>query len=86
MKSFTHINAATAREACSLLRAYDGRAILNAGGTDLLSTLKEEYLLDYPEAVINIKTVSDLDYIKEDGRGLSIGALAKLRTLPGLHS
>jgi xanthine dehydrogenase YagS FAD-binding subunit len=83
MKSFTHINAATAREACSLLRAYDGRAILNAGGTDLLSTLKEEYLLDYPEAVINIKTVSDLDYIKEDGRGLSIGALAKLSDLTG---
>jgi xanthine dehydrogenase YagS FAD-binding subunit len=83
MKSFTHINAGTAREACSLLRAYGGRAVLNAGGTDLLSTLKEEYLLDYPEAVINIKTISDLDYIKEDGRGLSIGALAKLSDLTG---
>ena len=83
MKSFTHINAGTVREACSLLRAYDGRAILNAGGTDLLSTLKEEYLFDYPEAVINIKTISDLDYIKEDGRGLRIGALAKLSDLAG---
>ncbi len=83
MKSFTHINAGTAGEACSLLRAYDGRAVLIAGGTDLLSTLKEEYLLDYPEAVINIKTISGLASIKEDGRGLSIGALAKLSDLTG---
>ncbi|HUT70705.1 MAG TPA: xanthine dehydrogenase family protein subunit M [Desulfatiglandales bacterium] len=78
MRSFEHINARTVDEACALLGKYNGKAMLNAGGTDLLSTLKGEHLLDYPEAVINIKTISGLDYIKEDEGALKIGTLAKL--------
>jgi NADPH-dependent glutamate synthase beta subunit-like oxidoreductase/CO/xanthine dehydrogenase FAD-binding subunit len=78
MRSFKHINARTVDEACALLRKYKGKAMLNAGGTDLLSILKGEYLLNYPEAVINIKTISDLDYIKDEGGVLKIGALTKL--------
>ena len=78
MRSFKHINARTVDEACALLGKYSGKAMLNAGGTDLLLTLKGEYLPDYPEAVINIKTISGLDYIKEDGGALKIGALTKL--------
>jgi NADPH-dependent glutamate synthase beta subunit-like oxidoreductase len=78
MRSFKHIDARTVEEACSLLREYKGKAVLNAGGTELLSTLKGEYLSDYPEAVINIKTLSGLDYIKEERGTLKIGALTKL--------
>ncbi|MCX5810706.1 MAG: xanthine dehydrogenase family protein subunit M [Proteobacteria bacterium] len=78
MRSFTHINAGTVHETCALLSKYNGKAVLNAGGTDLLSTLKGEHLFDYPEAVINTKTISGLDYIREDGGVLEIGALAKL--------
>ena len=78
MRSFKHINARTVDEACALLGEYKGKAMLNAGGTDLLSTLKGEHLLDYPEAVINIKTISGLDYIKEESGALKIGALTKL--------
>jgi len=78
MRSFKHINARTVNEVCTLLRKYKGKAILNAGGTDLLSILKGEYLPNYPEAVINIKTIPDLDYIKDDGGVLKIGALTKL--------
>jgi NADPH-dependent glutamate synthase beta subunit-like oxidoreductase len=78
MRSFKHINAWTVDEACTLLGKYKGKAKINAGGTDLLSTLKGEYLSDYPEAVINIKTISDLDYIKEESGVLKIGALTKL--------
>jgi len=78
MKSFKHINARTVDEACTLLKKYKGKAMLNAGGTDLLSTLKGEYLSDYPEAVINIKTISGLDTIKEESGVLKIGALTKL--------
>jgi NADPH-dependent glutamate synthase beta subunit-like oxidoreductase len=78
MRSFKHINASTVEEASALLRKYKGKGVLNAGGTDLLSILKGEYLTDYPEAVINLKTVSDLDYIKDGGKVLKIGALAKL--------
>jgi NADPH-dependent glutamate synthase beta subunit-like oxidoreductase len=78
MRSFKHINARTVDEASTLLGKYKGKAMLNAGGTDLLSTLKGEYLLGYPEAVINIKTISGLEYIKEESGVLKIGALTKL--------
>jgi len=78
MRSFKHINARTVGEAGALLKKYKGKAILNAGGTELLSTLKGEYLLNYPEAVINIKTLPGLDYIKEERGTLKIGALTKL--------
>lgn len=78
MRTFTHIDAYTVGEACQLLEEYRGRARLNAGGTDLLSILKGDILPDYPEAVINIKTIPGLDNISEDGDVLKIGALARL--------
>ncbi|MDD5243671.1 MAG: FAD binding domain-containing protein [Syntrophorhabdaceae bacterium] len=78
MRSFAHINARTIDEAIALLRRYRGRAVLNAGSTDLLSTLKGEYLSRYPEVVINLKSVPDLDYIRDDDGLLRIGALARL--------
>jgi NADPH-dependent glutamate synthase beta subunit-like oxidoreductase/CO/xanthine dehydrogenase FAD-binding subunit len=78
MRSFKHIHARTADEASALLRKYKGKAMVNAGGTDLLSILKGEYLTDYPVAVINIKTIPGLDYIKEENGVLKIGALTKL--------
>jgi xanthine dehydrogenase YagS FAD-binding subunit len=78
MRSFTHINVHTIEEAHSLIDKYKGKAVLNAGGTDLLGVLKDEILPDYPEVVINIKTISGLDSITENERGLTIGALVKL--------
>ncbi len=78
MRAFTHINARTLNEACTALWKYRGRARLNAGGTDLLSTLKGDILFDYPEAVINLKAIPGLDYIREEGDVLKIGALARL--------
>jgi xanthine dehydrogenase YagS FAD-binding subunit len=78
MRSFTHISARTVEEACTLLRKYKGKAVLNAGGTDLLSTLKGEHLFRYPEAVIDIKTISGLDFITEDRDKVEIGALTRL--------
>jgi xanthine dehydrogenase YagS FAD-binding subunit len=55
MRSLKHFSARTVEEACSLHKKYKGKARLNAGGTDLLSTLKGEIQFDYPEALINIK-------------------------------
>ncbi len=78
MKTFDHINAKTIDEAITLLKDYNGRAKLIAGGTDLLGTFKDRILPDYPEAVINMKTIPGLDYIKKDATGLKIGSLAKL--------
>jgi xanthine dehydrogenase YagS FAD-binding subunit len=81
MRPFTHFDARTIKEACKLLAQYDGRAVLNAGGTDLLGTLKGENLFAYPEALVNIKTIAGLDRIVESKGTLRIGALAKLSAM-----
>jgi NADPH-dependent glutamate synthase beta subunit-like oxidoreductase len=79
MKPFKHIDAKTINGAIKLQRK--GKAKLIAGGTDLLGILKDRILPEYPETVINIKTIPHLDYIKEDARGLKVGALAKLEDI-----
>jgi NADPH-dependent glutamate synthase beta subunit-like oxidoreductase/CO/xanthine dehydrogenase FAD-binding subunit len=81
MKPFNHIDAKTVTEAVTLLKNSGERAKLIAGGTDLLSTLKDKILRAYPETVINIKTIPNLNHISEDGGGLKIGALAKLEEI-----
>jgi xanthine dehydrogenase YagS FAD-binding subunit len=78
MRSFTHINVDTIEEAYSLLDKYKGKAVLNAGGTDLLGILKDEIFHEYPAVVINLKTISGLDSISEYNGRLNIGALTKL--------
>lgn len=78
MKPFVHLNARTVGQAVAALVKYDGRARLNAGGTDLFGLLKDEFLPEYPEAIVNIKGVAGLDYIKESKGILRIGALTRL--------
>ncbi|MFH2127954.1 MAG: FAD binding domain-containing protein, partial [Pseudomonadota bacterium] len=78
MKAFTHFNAASVEEAVSLLRRYDGKAQVIAGGTDLLGKMKDRILPTYPEALVNIKTIPGLDDIAEENGLLKVGALAIL--------
>jgi xanthine dehydrogenase YagS FAD-binding subunit len=78
MRNFVHYDARSISEAVNLLAKYKGRAKLNAGGTDLLSVLKDDILPEYPHAIVNIKTIGDLDYIKEEAGVLRIGSLARL--------
>jgi len=78
VKPFEHFNAASLSEALSLLKRFDGRAGLMAGGTDLLGVLKDRILEHYPVALVNIKTVPGMDLVTEIPKGLKIGALAKL--------
>jgi len=78
MKYFKHSNASSVDEAISQLKDRKGKAVLIAGGTDLLGVLKTEILPDYPEALINLKTIPGLDYIREDDGGVKIGATTKL--------
>lgn len=78
MKQFEHYNIRSLKKAASLLTEYDGKARVNAGGTDILGAMKDKSLPEYPKALINIKTIKGLDYIKKDKKGLTIGALATL--------
>jgi xanthine dehydrogenase YagS FAD-binding subunit len=78
VRSFTHFDVNSIEEACAILDEYKGKACLNAGGSDLLSILKGDLLPNYPEAIVNIKTIPGLDYIKEEGGFLKLGALVRL--------
>jgi len=81
MKSFEHVDAGSLEEAVSLLRKYGGKGCVMAGGTDLLGVLKDRILPDYPEVLINLKTIPAMDAVDETSEGLRIGALAKLAEL-----
>lgn len=76
MDHFKHMQASSASEAAN--EAKSGKAMVIAGGTDLLGTLKDRCLPTYPETVVDLKTASDLDGISEEGDNLRIGALTKL--------
>lgn len=76
MKPFNHTNATSLAEIRTALA--DGKTTIIAGGTDLLGTLKDNILRTYPSTLINLKTVPGLDFIKESGGMLKIGAATRL--------
>lgn len=79
MKKFTHVNATTIADAAATLAK--GKAQVIAGGTDLTSSLKGMISPNLPDTVVNIKTISGLDYIREESGTLKIGALTTLTTI-----
>ena len=78
MKPFTHTNAMTVADAGKALSG-SGTAVI-AGGTDLIGTLKDTILPDnmHPTSLVNIKTIPNLDYIREESGTLKIGATTRL--------
>jgi xanthine dehydrogenase YagS FAD-binding subunit len=78
-KKFAHINAKSVDEAASILRA--GKAVVLSGGTDILGAMRFEILPNYPEVVVNLKSIPGLDYIKEESGMLKIGALTRLEDI-----
>ncbi len=81
LKPFEHINALTLEEAVSELSDKKRKSVVTAGGTDLLGALDYHIHPDYPDGVVNLKTVPDLDYIRDDPEGLKIGAMTRLHDI-----
>jgi xanthine dehydrogenase YagS FAD-binding subunit len=80
MKRFLHIDATSVADASAALAK--GNAVATAGGTDILGVLKDNLLPDYPEVVVNLKTITpSMDYIKEESGMLKIGALTRLEDI-----
>jgi len=75
MKKVTHVNATTIQEAVA---ALGPTAAVVAGGTDIFGALKGMILPAPPEKLVNLKTIPGINYIKEEGGVLKIGAMAKL--------
>lgn len=76
MKKFKYCSPNRLEEAVSLLEEYKGMAKLLAGGTDLLTSMKRWVIT--PEYIINLKDISGLDYIREEGDKINIGALTTI--------
>ena len=78
---FEYLPAATVGEALDLLSQHkDDDYKIIAGGQSLNTAMKHRLLT--PELIIDIKGVSELDYIKyDDNEGLKIGALTTHRCL-----
>jgi xanthine dehydrogenase YagS FAD-binding subunit len=81
MRKFTHITARTIDEAILALQRYGDRASVIAGGTDLLGKMKDSILPGYPEALIDIKNIAELDFLKAERGVLRIGALTRLEDI-----
>ena len=82
LPGFDHFVPGTIREACDLLRDHKDKAKVTAGGTDLLVRMKQKLLT--PAFLVNLKGIPEFEYISEDqGVGLRIGALTRLRIIEG---
>ena len=79
MDNITHINVSSLSQATAELAK--GKAEVVAGGTDLMTCLKGFISDNLPEVIVNIKTIPDLVYIREDGGMLKIGALTTLTAI-----
>jgi xanthine dehydrogenase YagS FAD-binding subunit len=79
MQAFEYANPTNVQEAVALLGSRWGEADVLAGGTDLLSLMKE--YIHTPTRVVNIKNIKELRGIQKSGGGLRIGATVTLDEL-----
>jgi xanthine dehydrogenase YagS FAD-binding subunit len=81
MKKVSVYRPTTIAQAIQILSQHGHEAAVYAGGTDLLIRLKNG-LTQAPAYLVDIKTINDLRYIREDAQGnVRIGALTKLSEL-----
>ena len=78
MKAFKYTRPDSVSAAELAINGGNGKTVISAGGTDLLGTLKDKIHPEYVEEVVSLKSIADLDYIKEGKNGVSIGAMTKL--------
>lgn len=76
MFKYDYLRPASVKEACELLKKHGDSARVIAGGTDLLVQLRDE---DEKWAdikyVVDLTSIDDLRYIREDGDKIRIGVL-----------
>ena len=79
MQAFEYANPATVQEAVGMLGSRWGEVDLLAGGTDLLSLMKD--YIETPRRVVNIKNIKELKGIAKSAGGVRIGAAVTLDEL-----
>jgi len=76
MQAFEYASPETVREVVGLLGKNWADAAVLAGGTDLLSLMKDN--IETPRRVVSLKGVKEMDGITKTAAGLRIGALVTL--------
>ena len=76
MQPFEYVEARCVQEAVELLAAQPGEAQIIAGGTDLLSEIKDGVAT--PRRLISLAGIPGLHTISDTGQGLAIGAMATI--------
>lgn len=79
MKSFEYAAPKTVKEATALLSDTWGRTEILAGGTDLVTALKQR--ITQPDRVVSLKNVKDLKGIRSRRGSVTIGAMTTLGEL-----
>jgi xanthine dehydrogenase YagS FAD-binding subunit len=79
MQAFEYANPATLEEAIGMLGARWGETEILAGGTDLLSLMKNYAAT--PKRLVNIKGLGELRGVRAEGGGVRIGALTTVQEL-----
>src|SRR5215469_952178 len=79
MEAFAYANPSSISEAVALLDSKWGETAILAGGTDLISLMKDG--ADSPKRVVNIKGIGELHHIQNDSGGVRIAALASFDQL-----
>ncbi len=79
MNSFEYANPTTTKEAAGMLAAQWGEVEILAGGTDLLSLMKN--YVATPKRVVSLKGIKELSGITSSAAGLRIGAMVTLQEL-----
>jgi 4-hydroxybenzoyl-CoA reductase subunit beta len=80
LPDFKYVEPKSIEEACLFLKVHGRESKILGGGTDLLPSMKQRIFK--PEYLVNPCRIKDLERIEfDEGGGLRIGALVKLRTL-----
>lgn len=73
MRPFEYLEPDNLAQACQFISEYKDKAKIIAGGQSLLPILKQRIIS--PRYLISIKNLHELEYIRENGAGIEIGAL-----------
>jgi len=79
IKDFEHFAPKTLKEALALLDKYQDDCKVICGGQSLLILMRQGLVA--PKYLVDIKGISELNYIKDGKDGLKIGALTTHRTI-----
>jgi len=77
MHAFEYANPASVDDAVKMLSGTWGETEVLAGGTDLISLLKQE--IANPKTVVSLKNVKGLAGIEKKGGAIHIGSMTKLK-------